>query len=72
MSKILRKLKNASWEYDDEKQQVNLSIFYPPDARGTPCMEDLTIPKDRIRYVFSLQRFLVAVSQKMSKRRRKK
>lgn len=73
--KITRKLRNATWTYNEETQELYLERFVGKlddtvDAEGKPIevVECITLNRT---YAFSLARFLIRVFFRMSMRRKK-
>ena len=65
---IERKLKNYTWSFDLDKNELTLVKPYPGiGIGGNVELGHITIDKPRL---FSLMRFLVRVSAKLSSRRR--
>jgi hypothetical protein len=65
MTSIIKNLKNYTWEFDEDKKM----LFLERDLLG--ICDKVVFEMDRTR-MFSLFRFLVRISQKMSSKRRVK
>lgn len=68
---IKRELKNATWEYDEEKQLLRLTrkqeVEGMPDGLPDVITEEITLNRT---YAFSLARFLIRVFFRMSMKKR--
>lgn len=62
---IKRELKGHIWEFDEEKKEISILIKRPDLKTG------IGINLDKTRW-FSLFRFMIRASQRMSTQRRKK
>lgn len=70
--KIVRKLKMSSWIWDEEKNELILVVWIPnPNNDGDPDELIESIKINRVQ-MFSLFRFLVRVSQRLSRKSKRK
>lgn len=68
---IKRQLKYSEWEYNETTGELKLWISIPnPNDRGEPPESLESISLNRVQ-LFSLFRFLVRVSQRLSRKHRK-
>jgi len=68
-NKIVKNLKEHCWSFDRDKKELTISRFYIDEEAGEGGEEKVTLDKIRL---FSLFRFLIRISQKMSARQRRK
>ena len=61
-----RELKYGNWGYDEDAKQMTIEVYHPRAKEGE--RQRIVIPK---AYVFSIQRFMTSVFQRMSTKRRK-
>ena len=68
--KITRPLKYGGWEWDDETQELTASVWDEVDDEGNPIgkAEKIRIKKT---YVYSLNRFMIRIFQRLGRKRRK-
>jgi len=67
--KIKRELKNHTWEFDEETKELTIWAFDEDEERNEASFNTITLDKTRW---FSLFRFMIRASQRMSVKRRKK
>jgi len=65
---IKKELKNYTWEFNDETKELTVIRFDIDEQVMSGAMESITL--DKIRW-FSLFRFMIRASQRMSVKRRK-
>ena len=66
---IEKHLKDYTWIFNEEKKELRLERYFVDEVKREGSKDTIEIDKTRM---FSLMRFLIRISQKMSSQRRRK
>lgn len=62
-----RELKYGKWSFDEDSKELTIEAYHPKVKGGSH--QEIVLPK---AYIFSVQRFMTSVFQRMSVKRRVK